>query len=102
VNDSFGGEIGGNVRGNIPNNIGIGLSSTASLPPPHVKEHISNIQSDNQSLMRRLNLVIQELERVNREKDELYARLKLSAKDSSELQRVLNGEENIDKVNKYM
>lgn len=52
--------------------------------------------------MRRLNLVIQELERVTREKDDLYARLKSTAKDSTDIQRLLNGEDNVDKVNKYM
>jgi hypothetical protein len=52
--------------------------------------------------MRRLNLVIQELERVTREKDDLYSRLKQQAKDSTEIQRLLNGEDNVDKVNKYM
>jgi hypothetical protein len=52
--------------------------------------------------MRRLNLVIQELERVSREKDELFARLKQTSKESAELQKVVNGEDNIDKVNKYM
>ena len=52
--------------------------------------------------MRRLNLVIQELERVNREKDDLYARLKHTVKETSEVQRLVNGEDNVDKVNKYM
>ncbi len=39
------------------------------VQPPHIREHIANLQSDNASLMRRLNLVLQELERVSNEKD---------------------------------
>lgn len=35
--------------------------------------------------MRRLNLVIQELERVNKEKEDIYLRLKHSAKEVGEL-----------------
>lgn len=40
-------------------------------PPPHIREHIANLQSDNASLMRRLNLVLQELDRVQKEKEEI-------------------------------
>lgn len=46
--------------------------------------------------------MIQELDRVNREKDDLYQRLKQTAKDSVELQRLVTGEDNVDKVNKFM
>ena len=59
VNDSFGGNL--NIASSDRNSIArndIQSSVISSLPPPHVKEHIANIQSDNQSLMRRLNLVI--------------------------------------------
>lgn len=52
--------------------------------------------------MRRLNLVIQELDRVNREKEDFILRLKQSAKESGELQKIINEEDNVDKVNKYM
>jgi hypothetical protein len=52
--------------------------------------------------MRRLNLVMQELDRVKRERDELMQRLQLSTKEQSEITRMLNSEDNVDKVNKYM
>ena len=52
--------------------------------------------------MRRLNLVIQELERVNKEKEDIYLRLKHSAKEVGELQIMINSDDNVDKVNKYM
>jgi hypothetical protein len=52
--------------------------------------------------MRRLNLVMQELERVNKEKDDVYLRLKQSNKEVGELQGLINSEDNVDKVNKYM
>lgn len=52
--------------------------------------------------MRRLNLVIQELDRVNREKEDFILRLKQTAKESGELQKIINEEDNVDKVNKYM
>lgn len=52
--------------------------------------------------MRRLNLVIQELERVNKEKEDIYLRLKHSAKEVGELQNMINSDDNVDKVNKYM
>jgi len=71
-------------------------------PPPHVREHLANLQSDNASLMRRLNLVLQELDRVQREKEEINERLEQFAKESMNLQRMINGEDNLDKVNKYM
>lgn len=32
----------------------------------------------------------------------MYSRLKASVKDASELNKMLNGEDNIDKVNRYM
>ena len=52
--------------------------------------------------MRRLNLVLQELDRVCKEKEEIQSRLQMSAKDSMNLQRMINGEDNMDKVNRYM
>lgn len=52
--------------------------------------------------MRRLNLVLQELDRVQREKEEIQNRLQSFAKETMDLQRMINGEDNIDKVNKYM
>jgi hypothetical protein len=45
---------------------------SSNVPPPlHIREHIANLQSDNASLMRRLNLVLQELDRVQKEKEDL-------------------------------
>ena len=52
--------------------------------------------------MRRLNLVMQELERVTKEKDEIYSRLRHSTKEVGDLQGLINSEDNVDKVNKYM
>jgi hypothetical protein len=44
---------------------------SGNVPPVHIREHIANLQSDNASLMRRLNLVLQELDRVQKEKEDL-------------------------------
>jgi hypothetical protein len=52
--------------------------------------------------MRRLNLVLQELDRVSKEKEEIQKRLQQYAKETMNLQRMINGEDNIDKVNRYM
>ena len=52
--------------------------------------------------MRRLNLVMQEHERVKREKEDIYQRLKQSAIEASELKKLLQSEDNVDKVNNYM
>jgi hypothetical protein len=52
--------------------------------------------------MRRLNLVLQELERVSKEKEEIQNRLQQFSKETMNIQRMINGEDNIDKVNKYM
>lgn len=52
--------------------------------------------------MRRLNLVIQELERVNREKEELKVRLGYQAQQRAELDRMVKNEDETDKVNRFM
>jgi hypothetical protein len=52
--------------------------------------------------MRRLNLVHQELERINREKAELTAKLTHAMKSSTETYDILNKDDNVDRVNKYM
>ncbi len=72
------------------------------LIPLHIREHIAHLQNDNASLMRRLNLVHQELERINKEKGELQAQLTHWMKNSTEAYDLLNNEDNVDRVNKYM
>jgi hypothetical protein len=52
--------------------------------------------------MRRLNLVHQELERINREKGELQSQLNTLVAHSSEAYDHLHLEENLDRSNKYM
>lgn len=52
--------------------------------------------------MRRLNLVHQELERITKEKGELSAQLAHWMKQSTEVYDMLNNEDNVDRVNKYM
>lgn len=51
--------------------------------------------------MRRLNLVHQELERINKEKGELQAQLTIWMKESTELYDELNCESHVDKANQY-
>jgi chromosome segregation ATPase len=52
--------------------------------------------------MRRLNLVLQELERVTHEKNSLLDQVDCSSKDIDEMHMIINGEDNTDKVNRYM
>ena len=52
--------------------------------------------------MRRLNLVLQELDRVQKEKEELQHAYVQSCKQTHEMQRILNDEDNVDKTNRYM
>ena len=39
---------------------------------------------------------------MTKEKDEIYARLRHSSKEVGDLQGLINSEDNVDKVNKYM
>lgn len=52
--------------------------------------------------MRRLNLVLQELERVTQEKNSLLDQVDGSSKDIDEMHRIINSEDNTDKINRYM
>ena len=70
--------------------------------PAHLKDTLNNLQSDNSSLMRRLNLVLQELDRVKSEKDDIQTQLAVASKNTQDLQRQINSEDNVDKVNRYM
>ena len=45
---------------------------------------------------------MQEHDRVKREKEDIYQRLKQSAIEASELKKLLQSEDNVDKVNNYM
>ncbi len=60
------------------------------------------LQNDNSSLMRRLNLVLQELDRIKQEKMELTAQLGDAAKHTENVQDCIRNEDNMDKVNKFM
>ena len=70
--------------------------------PMHVREHIAHLQNDNASLMRRLNLVHQELERITSEKSNLQSQLTSWMKQSAEVYDLLHNEDNVDRVNNYM
>lgn len=52
--------------------------------------------------MRRLNLVLQELDRVQKEKEDLLQRTTAKRDDILNLQRILDGENKVDKVNSYL
>ena len=54
---------------------------------------------DNQSLQRRLNQVSQELERVDREKDEARRNLDATGGDVDHMERLINTKDNVDAQN---
>ena len=70
--------------------------------PSHLRQRFTDLESDNQSLLRRLNLVLQEFERVKREKTGLQQRMQTSLSEQSEMERIITSEDNIDKVNKFL
>jgi len=54
---------------------------------------------DNDSLQKRLNLVLQELDRVNRDKSSLLHKSNRVRSDVDTMQRQLNSEDNADQIN---
>ena len=55
--------------------------------------------NDNESLQRRLNLVLQELDRVNRDRGNLIQKYNMGEKDVANMQRQIDDEDVTDKQN---
>ena len=51
--------------------------------------------------MRRMKLVLQELDRVHKEKGELELKTIILFEENSDLQKLVHFEDNIDKANKH-
>ena len=62
-------------------------------------EYIEQLRTDNTSLQKRLSLVLQELDRVNRDKSSLLHKTNRLNQDVDTMQRQLNSEDNADKIN---
>ena len=62
-------------------------------------EYLSQLQQDNNSLQKRLNLVLQELDRVNRDRSNLVQKASTVESEVTNLQRMLNSEDDADKMN---
>jgi hypothetical protein len=65
-------------------------------------EYLVQLQNDNSSLQRRLNLVLQELDRVNRDRSNLMNKFKLAEQEVGRMRRMLNDEDLDDKVNREL
>jgi len=65
-------------------------------------EYLSQLQQDNSSLQKRLNLVLQELDRVNRDRSKLVHKMSLVDQDVSSMQSKLHNEDNADQMNNEM
>jgi hypothetical protein len=63
-------------------------------------DYLIQLQNDNNSLQRRLNLVLQELDRVNRDRSSLSQKFNIAAKDVLQMKRMLNEEDLDDKINR--
>ena len=73
------------------------------LPRLAPAEYISQLHSDNASLQRRLNLVLAELDRVNRERGTLQSKLALVQDETNNLESRLDDEHRTgDKINRDM
>jgi len=57
------------------------------------------LQADNSSLQKRLNLVLTELDRVNRDRSNLVQKVSVIDQDVKTMQRQLNNEDGADKIN---
>ena len=62
-------------------------------------EYIMQLRQDNVSLQKRLNLVLQELDRVNRDRSSLVQKLSHVDQEISSLQGRLNAEDEADRRN---
>jgi hypothetical protein len=63
-------------------------------------EYTNQLANDNASLQRRLNLVLQELDRVNRDRSNLSQKLGIGQKDVDQMKRMLQEEDLDDKINR--
>mgnify|MGYP000754813636 CR=1 FL=1 len=81
-----------------------GPGPRASISPVRTAsgEYLSQLQHDNSSLQRRLNLVLQELDRVNRDRGALVQKLNLQEQEISQMQAKLNNEDDADKLNSHL
>jgi len=57
------------------------------------------LQADNSSLQKRLNLVLTELDRVNRDRSNLVQKVSVIDQDVKTMQRQLNNEDGADQIN---
>lgn len=73
----------------------------SSVSPVHKasNEYLSQLQHDNTSLQRRLNLVLKELDRVNRDRGASIQKLNVMEKEIGQMQARLNNEDDADKMN---
>ena len=73
----------------------------ASIDPNRVstQEYLNQLVNDNESLQRRLNLVLQELDRVNRDRGNLIQQYNMTEKDVQNMQRLIDSEDATDKMN---
>ena len=62
-------------------------------------EYIMQLRTDNTSLEKRLNLVLAELDRVNRDRSNLVQKVSVIEQDVKMMQRQLNSEDNADQIN---
>lgn len=63
-------------------------------------DYLIQLQNDNSSLQRRLNLVLQELDRVNRDRSNLAQKFKIAEKDVNQMKWMLKEEDLDDKINR--
>lgn len=69
---------------------------------PITHEYLSQLHTDNASLQRRLNLVLAELDRINREKSALAQKLQLADQDVEQYQGLLEDQTQHDKTNREL
>lgn len=62
-------------------------------------EYIAQLQADNSSLQKRLNLVLTELDRVNRDRSNLVQKVSVVDQDVKTMQRQLGNEDGADAIN---
>lgn len=73
----------------------------SSIDPNRVSssDYLNQLYNDNESLQRRLNLVLQELDRVNRDRGNLIQKYNMCEKEVANMQRQIDGEDMTDKMN---
>lgn len=65
-------------------------------------EYIGQLRQDNVSLQKRLNLVLMELDRVNRDRSSIVQKCSVVEQDVGMLQRQLNCEDDADAMNQQI